>query len=63
MMDFKTFTLDVGGCPGLWNCPALLENTPGNIRPMVYFRKPKNVSQEEFDRIIKSMRISMVEVE
>lgn len=58
-VDIRTLTFDTAGFPPHWECPALL-NHDGCTSPVVYFRKPKHVTQEDFDRIIKAMRISMV---
>ena len=59
-VDLRTLTFERGGCKPLWTCPALVSYEPGNCRPVVYFRKPRGVAQEDFDRIINAMRISMV---
>ena len=64
-IDLRTLTLETHGCEPLYSCPALIANSsaPNTSWPVVYFRKPKHVTQEDFDRIIKAMRISMVVVD
>lgn len=61
-IDLRTLTFETRGCEPLYSCPALIANsdTPSASWPVVYFRKPRHVSQENFNRIIKAMRISMV---
>lgn len=59
-VDLRTLTLSMGGPPGTHKCPALVwrEGVPGG--PLVYFRKPKHVTQEDFNEIINAMRVSVV---
>ena len=60
-VDLRTLTFERGGCKPLWECPAMLaQSESGSWWPVIYFRKPKHVTKEDFDRIIKDMRISMV---
>lgn len=59
-VDLRTLALSMGGPPGTHKCPALVWRDGVTGGPLVYFRKPKHVTQEDFDRIIKAMRISMV---
>lgn len=61
-VDLRTLTFERGGCEPLYSCPALIASSsvPNASWPVVYFRKPKHVTKEDFDRIIKAMRISMV---
>lgn len=59
-VDLRTLTFSMGGIPGTHKCPALVWREGVTGGPLVYFRKPRGVTQEDFDRIIKAMRISMV---
>lgn len=62
-VDLRTLTFETHGCKPLYSSPALIAwaTEPRNVAwPVVYFRKPKHVTQEDFDRIIRAMRISMV---
>ena len=61
-VDLRMLTFETGGCAPLYSCPALIASSsvPNTSWPVVYFRKPRGVTQEDFDRIIKAMRISMV---
>jgi len=61
-VDLRTLTFEHGGCEPLYSCPALIASSsvPNTSWPVVYFLNPKHVTQEDFDRIVKAMRISMV---
>ena len=43
---------DKDGCPGLFKGPVIYRKYGNTLIPVVYLRKPKNVSQEEFDKIV-----------
>lgn len=59
-IDLRTLTMKYDGMPPQWNCPAIMWVDGVTGGPAVYLRKPRGVTQEDFDRIIKAMRISMV---
>ena len=44
---------DNDGCPGLFKGPVIYRKDGNTLVPVLYFRKPKNVPQEEFDKVVK----------
>ena len=44
---------DKYGCPGLIKGPVIHEKNGNVLTPVLYLRKPKNVSQEKFDQVLK----------
>lgn len=54
------FTKTVGPIDGLIKSPAIWgENDKGESTPVVYFRKPKWLPQEKFDRLMSELSISL----
>ena len=44
---------DKEGCKGITKGPAIYEKNGNCLTPVVYFRKPKNVSKEKFELVIR----------
>ncbi len=46
---------DKEGCPGITKSPVIYEKNGNVLTPVLYFRKPKNVPQEKFDQVVRTI--------
>ena len=46
---------DKDGCRGITKSPVIYERNGNVLTPVLYFRKPKHVPQEKFDKVVRTI--------
>lgn len=59
--DFEEFTLDAKDIHQLgYKCAVVWGHKKASMIPVMYIRKPKHISQEEFDNMMKHIEIKFI---
>lgn len=51
-MKTLKLVLNRNGCKPLWDCPAILREDMATQSPVVYLKKPKGASDEDFNKTV-----------
>jgi len=58
-MNFKEYSVEIDGIEGICRSPSFWGDNGNNLYPLVYFRKPKWMTDKDFKHLVTCLHLAL----